>query len=270
MQWGLPLVWKHFLNRGGKVLYVPQSGAPHIAFPNHPKPKRDSLRFVCISDLHGKQNDLEVPSGDVLLVSGDLLDVYSPVNQIQQLKTFNKWLGGLPHRYKIIVAGNHDKCCEDLRTDGVQKILTNATYLQDSETTVEGVRIYGAPYSIIGESDNRAFQFPRGAKELKERWDLIPEVDVLITHTPPKGFHDEGEGCEHLTEAVMQKKPKYHIFGHYHTTHGVSAYHHGNNLYTTFVNAASLSEGYYPIQRAIVFDLGLDRKEGLPLSSYRS
>lgn len=260
MEWGLPLLWKAF-NRG-RFLYVPHNGNPHIAPLTHSKPRANYLRFVCLSDLHGKYDRLQVPNGDLLIVSGDLLDVESPIPQITQLRSFNTWLGHLPHEHKIVIAGNHDKCCEELQKEEVQKILHNSIYLQDSIANVKGLKIYGSPYSIIGDSDNRAFQHPRGAEELKRTWEKIPSgLDVLITHTPPKGFHDEGEGCQHLIEAVMEKKPLYHIFGHYHTEHGVSVYYHENMRKTTFINACSLSEGYYPIQRAIVFDMEHTREE---------
>jgi Icc-related predicted phosphoesterase len=113
----------------------------------------------------------------------------------------------------------------------------------------------------------------KGSPELKQKWQKIPAgLDILITHTPPKGFHDEGEGCEHLTEAVLEKKPLFHIFGHYHTEHGATAYFHTNMKKTTFINACSLSEGYYPIQRAIVFDMDLQakRQEAMELSTIAS
>jgi hypothetical protein len=92
--WGLPVLWKSVLNKGGKVMYVPKEGnfltihnmllnisqgKPHITNPFYPRPISDSaryilktfptnnIRFVCISDLHGQQEDIEVPPGDVLL-----------------------------------------------------------------------------------------------------------------------------------------------------------------------------------------------------------
>jgi hypothetical protein len=37
---------------------------------NTPK-RKNSLRFVCISDTHNKTDELELPEGDVLLHSGD-------------------------------------------------------------------------------------------------------------------------------------------------------------------------------------------------------
>lgn len=76
--------------------------------------------------------------------------------------------GNLPYEYKIVIAGNHELTFDkefmaDLVKqdyyrfpsvsklkpedfDNVQSLLTNSIYLQDSEITVKGFRIYGAPW----------------------------------------------------------------------------------------------------------------------------
>ncbi|RXW15685.1 hypothetical protein EST38_g10167 [Candolleomyces aberdarensis] len=59
-------------------------------------------RFVCISDTHCKT--FEVPDGDVLLHSGDL----TKVGRTVEMKKTMEWIYGLPHKVKIVIAGNHD------------------------------------------------------------------------------------------------------------------------------------------------------------------
>ncbi|KAF8905626.1 Metallo-dependent phosphatase-like protein [Mucidula mucida] len=59
-------------------------------------------RFVCISDTH--HHKFPVPHGDVLLHSGDLTNTGKYV----EFKTTMEWLYSLPHKVKIIIAGNHD------------------------------------------------------------------------------------------------------------------------------------------------------------------
>ncbi len=76
--------------------------------------------------------------------------------------------GGLPYEYKVVIAGNHELTFDKgfmaelvkqdyyrfpsvtkLRTedfDDVQSLLTNCVYLQDSEVTIKGFRIYGTPW----------------------------------------------------------------------------------------------------------------------------
>jgi Icc-related predicted phosphoesterase len=101
------------------------------------------------------------------------------------------------------------------------------------------------------------------SKQLKEQLEMIPEdVDILITHGPPKGFNDaqkfvnslflvklikcDFRGCEDLTEIVMKKKPRFHVFGHIHQSHGVHFYKHNSKEQTTFINAAYLNSLFLP------------------------
>jgi len=93
--------------------------------------------------------------------------------------------------------------------------------------------------------------YPRGAAARKY-WDQIPEgLDVLITHGPPFGILDQvtpgGEhlGCAELLEAIEEKKPRVHIFGHIHG--GAGTFDSG---VTRFINAAYLNERYKPLEPA--------------------
>ena len=52
-----------------------------------PKPP-NHVRFVCISDTHGKHRQINVPDGDVLLHAGDITNMGEP----QQLEDFAEWL----------------------------------------------------------------------------------------------------------------------------------------------------------------------------------
>jgi predicted phosphohydrolase len=79
--------------------------AVHLSYdsnepPPHPGPQW--TRFVCLSDTHSKC--FAVPSGDVLLHSGDL----SSFGRVGQLKVTMDWINELPHPIKVVIAGNHD------------------------------------------------------------------------------------------------------------------------------------------------------------------
>ena len=67
-------------------------------------PGKRRLRFVAISDTHNKHADLVVPPGDVLIHAGDV----TWGGTLAEVEAFNAWLGTLPHKHKIVVAGNHD------------------------------------------------------------------------------------------------------------------------------------------------------------------
>lgn len=235
----------------------------------------DKLRFVCISDTHAaiEKNPLDfVPDGDVLLHAGDITKVGQP----NEIKKFNEYLGKLPHKHKIVIAGNHDLTFDrsmdqqlsrwhvklekvkaflsEHNVEEVKDLLTNCVYLEDAMVTLYGVNIYGSPWQP--EFGDWGFNLPRG-KPLLEKWDLIPEeTDVLITHGPPVGhgdacFDGNRAGCVELLNTIQKRvKPKYHIFGHIHEGYGVTS-----DGFTTYINASTCTLRYIPSNPPIVFDL---------------
>ncbi|HUA15718.1 MAG TPA: metallophosphoesterase [Verrucomicrobiae bacterium] len=62
------------------------------------------MKIVLISDTHGLHNSIPIPNGDVLIHAGDL----SPSGTDREISDAARWLGSLPHRHKIAIAGNHD------------------------------------------------------------------------------------------------------------------------------------------------------------------
>ena len=45
----------------------------------------------------------EIPHGDILIHAGD----FSNAGCVSEVKNFNKWLGSLPHKHKIVIAGEY-------------------------------------------------------------------------------------------------------------------------------------------------------------------
>ena len=68
--------------------------------------KTGYLRLVILSDTHNQEGKMpeSVPDGDVLIHCGDLTNV----GKAKELQMVNEWLGKLPHKTKIAIAGNHD------------------------------------------------------------------------------------------------------------------------------------------------------------------
>ncbi|KAF7237700.1 Metallophosphoesterase domain-containing protein 1 [Varanus komodoensis] len=141
---------------------------PHVQMVDpvpHDAPKPPGYtRFVCVSDTHSRTDPIQMPYGDVLIHAGDFTELGLP----SEVKKFNEWLGSLPYEYKIVIAGNHELTFDQefmadlIKQDfyyfpsvsklkpesyeNVQSLLTNCIYLQDSEVTVRGFRIYGSPW----------------------------------------------------------------------------------------------------------------------------
>lgn len=205
------------------------------------------MRIVCISDTHGQHGQLRIPEGDLLVCTGD----FTRRGRRAEVTDFNDWLGSLPHRHKVIVAGNHDFLFEQM--PDARSLLSCAIYLQDEACSLHGLRIYGSPWQP--RFFDWAFNADRGAP-LRQIWAQIPSgTDVLLTHGPPHGILDttvrgQSVGCEELTLAIQRVRPKLHVFGHIHESYG-QLVRDG----THYVNASSCNLQYLPIHPPIVVDL---------------
>ena len=134
--------------------------------PSIPKPP-DHTRFVCMSDTHSvKKFEHPIPDGDVLIHAGD----FTMIGKMTEIREFKEFMVSLSHPHKIFIAGNHDILMHEdeyehlysywgVRGEGVKsdptearKLLLDApdlTYLEDSEVTVNGIRIYGSPWYVL-------------------------------------------------------------------------------------------------------------------------
>lgn len=178
------------------------------------------MRLVCISDTHGQYP--AIPDGDVLIHAGDL----TMMGQQDAILQTMKWIGEQPHKYKIVIAGNHDFHFEIISyAYAILLTQNNGIYLQDSGCEIEGIKFWGSP--ITPRFHDLAFNRQRG-EEIRKHWDLIPlDTNVLITHGPPAGSmlarNKEGQdcGCLDLMHRIEKLKDlKHHIFGHIHEGYG--------------------------------------------------
>ncbi|GJQ84226.1 hypothetical protein Trydic_g2894 [Trypoxylus dichotomus] len=271
------------IQRGQKVIKL------KVKTPTKP-PSNNQVRFVCMSDTHSLVHNIKfnIPDGDVFIHAGD----FSKCGHVDEVKEFNRWLGTLPHKHKIVICGNHelsfdpkfvnmfkkrfesscrhtgaltgsdtygdgeDELKEAVNTPNNKQYLSNCIYLEDSLVELYGIKIYGTPWQP--EFGNWGFNLKRG-KECLQKWDLIPEdTDILITHSPPLGYGDlvcsgVRAGCVELLTTVQHRvKPKYHVFGHIHEGYGVLS--DGQIIY---INASTCDINYMPNNLPIVFDFTL-------------
>ena len=215
------------------------------------------MKIVCLSDTHTQHHMIKVPDGDILVFAGDFAGPRD-INMSQKYtRDFAKWLDVLPHKHKIIIAGNHDTAIEKDPTLAV-KYFSHMNYLHNSSVTVEGLKFWGSPYTP--EFCDWAFNLDRKGTALEDCWAQIPDdTDVLITHGPPRGYLDEGGseahcGCSKLLDAVLKVKPQLHIFGHIHEGAGRKAFFDG----TTFINASIVDTYNQPYSEPVVINIGED------------
>ena len=214
------------------------------------------MRIVAISDTHGMHRDIKVPNGDVLVCSGDI----TGYGRLKEIYDFNDWLYELPHKYKIVVAGNHDGCLEKAGCELASIYLSDAIYLENNFCIIEHggkkYKIWGSP--ITPRFGNWFFMEDRGDK-IQKYWDKIPQdTDIIVTHGPAYKtldkvdfkYGDHNAGCYGLLEKIKEIKPKLHIFGHIHNGYGTKKTEN-----TTFINASICTEDYEPINKPIVIDI---------------
>ncbi|GLA13993.1 hypothetical protein AnigIFM62618_011411 [Aspergillus niger] len=202
-------------------------------------------RFLILSDTHGA----ELPescfhhSSDIVIHCGDL----TTSSYITEFQTTIKQLQRLKAPFKFVIAGNHDFTLDTptfqqkIREAGLEndptvknvygdyeEIRTLFKHQQDngiifldegthSLTLPNGAKlnIYASPYTpSLGDW---GFQYH---PEKGHDFQIDKDVDVVITHGPPRGVMDYTEngraGCPDLFKAVARARPLMHCFGHIH------------------------------------------------------
>lgn len=214
------------------------------------------MQVVLISDTHGMHGilNLPLPEGDIIIHSGDLGE------NMTDTRNFLHWFDSLPHKYKIFIAGNHDKFIErrledfyhyyDYYRRRKKEGEGQITFLFDQMVEFEGVKIYGSPWTR--NLPNWAFQV--ADDQAAKCWSKVPDdIDILVTHGPAygigdavspqylRGREDPHVGCKALLARVKEVKPKIHVFGHIHEGAGVHCDIEG----VKSVNASVLDENYH-------------------------
>ncbi|KAL4738469.1 Metallo-dependent phosphatase-like protein [Aspergillus similis] len=181
------------------------------------------VHVVCISDTHNTKPSL--PDGDILIHAGDL----TQSGTREELQKQIDWLDSQPHRYKIVIAGNHETFLDRNHRSyhGNEKVTIDwksLIYLERTSTTLNlsaghRLKVFGSPYTP--KHGNGAFQYPRTDTTI---WQEIPkDTDLLVTHGPPKAHLDLGHlGCRVLRQTLweMEPRPLLHVFGHIHGGYG--------------------------------------------------
>ena len=193
---------------------------------------------------------MKLPKGDVLLHAGDI----SFKGRKSEVVDFLQWFSAQPFRHKIFIAGNHDFYFEKESPLEVKKLIPEQViYLNDSETEVDGIKIWGSP--VTPWFHNWAFNRKRGA-QIRAHWNKIPEnTDIIMTHGPVYGVLDLTKeethtGCVDLLHTLETIKPKVHLCGHIHEGYG-----NVKRKGISFINASMVNESYELLNAPISFTL---------------
>lgn len=227
------------------------------------------MKIVTISDTHNKHLQLgKLPEGDMLIHAGD----FTSQGSEQEVESFINWFSNQDYKYKVFIAGNHDWFFQkDYNKDKLEKMLdmydtdNSMYYLQDSMIEIEGVKLWGSPWTPRFYN----WAFNASTDELSKKWSLIsPDADVVITHGPMYGIGDKAKritscggesfvgyehtGCKVLLNVIEKNiRPRFHVCGHIHEGYGRYELEGG----ITSINTSILDERYKIANKPQVFEL---------------
>ena len=171
------------------------------------------------SDTHGRHKELRVPENvDIVICDGDAVEDNLLGDEYDD---FIEWFASLPCKWKIFIPGNHELSFELGQADGIIQRMTDngITVLEDAIEDCDGIIIGSIGHNVMIAQE-----------------DIPTDIDLLVTHFPPYGILDEGLGIVEILNFVLHSQPKYHLFGHIHST-ADQKHIFGN---TTCVNIATI------------------------------
>ena len=186
------------------------------------------MRIMATSDLHGNLPDIheDARSHDVLVIAGDHCPDVPVAQQLAWLDgPFRNWLSKF-ECHVIAIAGNHDFVFEKWAV-AVRELMLPWCYLEDRETTYQGVKFYGLPW--VPNLSNWAFHADDHRLDLY--YDQVPnDTDVVISHGPPQFYCDftcptygsQHAGAPHVNGMLRRVRPQAFVCGHIHEGYGTA------------------------------------------------
>lgn len=214
-----------------------------------------SLKLIATSDTHFPITKAEMfPAGDILVIAGDVL--YA--GNINEWYPFLESLA-LPHiqqyKHKLFVPGNHDiffqhyagPCMQEMRKLGVHCLTPTGP-----TTEIEGVRFGGCPF--VTNLPNWAYNSDEDS--IWGYLESLRRVDVMISHSPPRGVLDS-DGRGNYGTGAMRKylahyEPEVLICGHVHEQGGLQTVVGRTHVY----NVSMCNSAYQQVTPATVIDIG--------------
>lgn len=183
--------------------------------------------YVAFSDTHGKHRALPFTPCEVVIFAGDA------ENYGEGLEDFLSWYSEYPAQHRLFVPGNHDMEFErrwNADPKAVRSQYPGITFLVNFDVVIDGIRYFGSPYTRkypLANAD--AYNEPHAYGQGENPYAGFTLPDVLITHSPPYGTHDQWRtpngdmisiGSEYLRDWIGDVKLPVHIFGHVHNLSG--------------------------------------------------
>jgi len=178
------------------------------------------MKIACISDTHQHHKKIVMPDCDMIIHAGD----FTYHGEFEEVDKFLKWYGQQRANHKILVCGNHEKWISRQPLQLLQQMCENEgiKLLHNSHTIIEGLKIWGSPYSK--KFGNWAYGLDE--TDLANIYDTISDdVDIVVTHGPAYDRLDWCPGGKVGSTALTHRLDqlpnlKLHITGHIHESRG--------------------------------------------------
>ena len=208
------------------------------------------MKIACISDTHGQHHfdamtlqmsevkaDLLLCAGDVSGTQGDGMD-------------FVEWMGSLPFPYKVCTFGNHDFMYKSMQE--YAKAYPDITFLNNEHVVIEGIKIYGSPYSLPYFD----WCFMADEPMLKRIYGGInSDTNIILSHGAAYGILDQTwQGIHTGSRALLERIPdlkdlRLCVWGHIHEAYGQEV-----RDGVTYVNASLLNKNYRIKNKVIIYE----------------
>lgn len=184
------------------------------------------MKIVATSDTHFSPIEPPGgwPDGDVFIHAGDALYAGTPMEWMPFVDDMNLLK---QYKEKYFVPGNHDKHVElytgsswqELEDAGVITLMGKKT----KQVLPNGMTLAGMPYV----TNLPYWAFNREEEQIAQFLESLGRVDILVTHTPPRGLLDRDYlkkgthyGSTALRRYLHKFQPQIIICGHVHEGYG--------------------------------------------------
>jgi len=188
---------------------------------------KEKIKICAISDLHGRIEKLDIPPCDLLLIAGDIApdkgrNLHSQANWYRF--KFRNWLNRQPAKEVVAVPGNHDYICDSAERGLLYRHSLPCHLIWDECVEVFGYKIWCSPWSL---HFSQGYVFNIDEDGLYKHIRHCPEdVDIILSHSPPKGILDvsagENVGSGSVLNRIYEVQPLLVVCGHIHCQYGLS------------------------------------------------
>ena len=227
------------------------------------------IRIHHFSDTHGMHYQIKpVENIDIVIFTGDCSNPRDLTQSEREIREFIDWYKNYPAKYRVFIAGNHDCAIAARRVTPADFTSVGIIYLENSYTTLLGLRIFGTPFT---PNFGVGWAFNKDRAKMHKIWDMVDEgTDIIASHGPCRSILDLTEnrngnleqcGDTDMLHQMYRIKPRLVLSGHIHNYN--YCYNQGTRVLadlpnTIFSNGSVVMDGKFEfgvIHNGNIFEL---------------